>query len=277
MLKAWGDEWSTEMGSGLPFMGLVALLVHLVQMLMTLTIGLFIDKVSQALSTIDPETIDEDFALITQQDIQDVLVCFFDENGILPPEQYGDLIDAIAAKIPENQGWYLIRMFVEMIGFVGVTLAAKIAGITEAECESCCDWEHTFDFTVGSNGFSNYNTGGLTAEGWESVFLATGPGDIQIVQPYREGLAPFDLREATWETYYDGDGGLGDDANYLHVNGGFELANLPPIGAGIATYHWSGVYDGCTRLHLGLSTYDTSTVFYVRKLTICGMGENPFA
>lgn len=135
-LKAWGDLWTDDFDS-IPFVNLITRLASLIQVIMTLAIDVLIDNVNLILFEINAATIEADFASITAQEIQDVLVCFYDENGVMQPDQFGDALNALGDKIPENQGWALVRMLASMVGFVGLTLMAKIGGITDADCEGC--------------------------------------------------------------------------------------------------------------------------------------------
>lgn len=105
--------------------------------------------------------------------LKNVLHCYYDENGVMNEVQLALLLDELAPLSLTDPVWTLIYLLVEGMGAEGMTGKAPRTTITEATCENCEGWSHTWNAELGWDGWTvfddNPDYGALSSGKWLSV------------------------------------------------------------------------------------------------------------
>lgn len=215
-------------------------------------------------------TIEGDYASFDWDTFRDLIVCYFSPNGEMNPANHLEALDDMESHA--GQIWRAIRLVWSLAGSIGISLAAKWAGITDgdcAECEVCGEWEHTFDFTVSAHGFTPYPNpfcGGtpmsnyVGGQGFVSVPDPCGGGGdynqgyLEIASTYITNMY------VTWES----ENPEAVTGNFWIMSGGYG-ASGSPVNQTSTTVRWA--------IGIALGDYEVT----VTSVKVCGNGENPFA
>jgi microcystin-dependent protein len=224
-------------------------------------------------------------------DLKCLIYCILGLDGRLTETAYNDLLAELDIKISTRPEWVMIRKIIETAGVEGMNNAAKTLTNLDANCDACaqCTWCKTFDFTVGTHGWTDLNGGTSNhtlGVGWTGFDVTTDQARrlINIYIPVAASVKHIDY-------VYDLEKGSVNDtsSSCRHI---MSSLSTGAIGSDRLRNHtFSGspnTTDGSTnwqgnprimshvRCWLASSRGSYGGTAIIKQITIRGTGHNPF-
>lgn len=235
----------------------------------------------------------DNYAAVGAYDITALATCLsithYAPDGSMTQHEVDELLIEIQAlqntfdnPSPERTAWGYVYSWVKAAGAEGMQTAANFMGITVGACDDCI-WTQTFDFRVSAHGFHRGD--------FEADPLLDGKGIYQPGQGWRTELVggrPFchprlEIEMAKIIKYsiqYTGVVGPDDGAAGLFIQTfGLEITGHWESGTNtvVAVYE---PYNELPQVEFRLDGYDgivhPESSCVVHKLTVTGLGQNPF-
>lgn len=290
-------QFSSSLGS-IGFVGvLIGLLYTWLSAVVNVTIGALYDTIGSSFTAFNAGTIEDDFEAMDWQEVTDILVCEYDENGVMDTEGWENVHDAFQTKLDEtgNQIWLWLRLVWNVIGTVGATVAGLWGGITDADCAACCDgdWLVVYDKDDSAwpdfeNFYSNQDIiaagSFVTGQGWSYSDFEISSGGYNRVLGIKLSQAGMVVRSVHIETSGNTNRcticGLGksigrdtpDHSVYYGVSQGDDvpIGGIDWSGSEVANDLWIYLSIDCDG-----SAGSLAGSGYITRISICGDGTAP--
>lgn len=203
-------------------------------------------------------------------DAIDALRCLLYDNaevssGVVSFD-YETVTSTVESALGTNPG-VAVHLLIGYMGQAGLNAAGGVQVNSSADCSSCDEWTHVFDFTVSNGGFTAAHGTWVSGTGWQGANAAGGRW-LQM------GLT-FDSRTITAFSIEGTTTGVATIGWNRSAQAGAVGGSLTNRGTGSLNQSWTGS-SAATSIGVDVTNNNPSTVITISKITISGTGTDPF-
>lgn len=225
-------------------------------------------------------TIRADYLAFDWEELKNILVCHFNEDGQVatpPPAEWNDAINEVEDRIPDSQIWSVIAFGMKLMGWVGANLATRWGGIESASCEGCGESCYTYDlesdpdictFTQPATAYNPAGEGTCGAEGWQTVYTNAAINRFVVRAP--DLPVGFQVTSIAIEVWTEA---TGDDMYFVYMNSADEVLSSPYQDLPSEVWTWRTWFIDPTPMEAVIiyaNTIGDPVTTKMRRLVICG-------
>ena len=287
-----------ELTEGDSYAQIYAAAVAIIAALGVTGIGILIAAAAAAIFVAGVAIVQAAFTTEVWTDFRCILYCHIEEDGSFTASGW-EMVKADILSTYTGVVSAVLYNWVNSVGVVGLTNAARSQFVAEADCDSCeCDdtWCYNFDFSASDGDWSQVTSGGYLNGSWPGAPGWVATDHVNTVQNPDTAdrlifiQIPLPARTVTKFTVtYDYTGGTYDTntlrALFITLNG-VDRGNIirsAMVNGSSQTFEIEGSWGGITDMAVFLrssrdisSPYTYSGAALIRSIQVEGTGDNPF-